>query len=766
MCKRTTLQFLLLSATLLYCVQGLAQNASVTGKITDKSTREALYAANVQIGTAGTITDGDGTYNLSVEAGTYKVEISYVGYTTYSQELKLEAGSNTKLDIALETEATLLNTATVTAGKHEKPLGEVTVSLEVLKPGLIENTNKTTLDEAIEKVPGVTVIDGQANIRGGSGFSQGAGSRVLLLVDDIPILQADAGYPNWDDVPIENIDQIEVVKGAASALYGSSALNGIINVRTAYAHAEPETKAAAFSNVYFSPKDERLKWWDKAPVAYGSYLTHKRKFKKVDLVLGGYYINKNSYNKDTYEEYGRFNFNTRYRITDRLSVTLAGNFNKGNSGSFFYWLNDTMAYVGNPTTINTRKRFRYTIDPTILYFDKSGNRHRILGRFYSVDNDNSNNQSNQSQQWYSEYQFQRHFAPSNMVLSAGIVGTGSKVDAELYGDTTFYSRNFAGYVQLDKEFWDRLNVSLGMRYERNLLINPGFEYQQGIVEPSNERESKPVFRVGANYRIGSFTYVRGSVGQGYRYPTIAEKFIVTNAGGFLVLPNPNLRSESGWSAELGIKQGFRLASFEGFLDIAGFIMKYDDMMEFNLAGFGFRSTNIGSTETKGFEVSVAGRGDLFGLPLNMIVGYFYIDPRFLEFDPTPIPAGEPGTAGQINANNSSLKTDNILKYRPRHTAKIDLETEIKRLSIGVESFYSSKIEAIDAAFLLIVGGLARFRENQDKGVFTINARSSYKINDHFKVSVILNNITNNLYAARPGLMDPPRNLTARLDVKF
>ena len=65
------------------------------------------------------------------------------------------------------------------------------------------------------------MVSSQPNIRGGSGWSYGAGSRVLLLVDDIPALQADAGLAQWDDIPVENIAQIEVVKGAASALYGS-----------------------------------------------------------------------------------------------------------------------------------------------------------------------------------------------------------------------------------------------------------------------------------------------------------------------------------------------------------------------------------------------------------------------------------------------------------------------------------------------------------------------------------------------------------------
>ncbi len=749
-----------------------AQQASISGQITDAQTSEPLYAATIQVGANGTFTLGDGTYTLDLEPGTHEVLVSYVGYKNSSQQITLKAGENLTLNIALLLEATMLNTATVTAGKHEKPLSEVTVSLEVLRPELIENTSKTSLDEAIEKVPGVTVIDGQANIRGGSGFSQGAGSRVLLLVDDIPILQADAGYPNWDDVPLENIEQVEVIKGAASALYGSSALNGIINVRTAYARSEPETKIAAFSTVYLNPKDKRFIWWDSQPFTYASSVTHKRKIDKLDLVVGGFYINEDSYNKDTYREYGRFNFNTRYRVNDRLSFGLAGNFNKGQSGSFFYWTSDTLAYVGKETTVNTRKRFRYNIDPSMTYFDKSGNRHKFLGRYHNVNNDNSNNQSNQSQAWYSEYQFQRRFSKIDLILTAGIVGSGSRVEAELYGDTIFNSRNFAGYIQADKEFFDRLNLSFGLRYENNLLINPGFFYQFGYVEPSRETESQPVFRFGANYRLFDFTYFRASIGQGYRFPTIAEKFIVTDAGGFWVIPNPFLGSETGWTTELGIKQGFQIGSFEGFVDISAFLMKYYDMIEFNLIRdtmidiTAFQATNIGATEMKGFEVSVSGRGRIFGQPFSLMTGYYYVDPRFLDFDPTQIAPGEIGTIGQINANNSSLKTESILKYRSKHNFKLDLETSIKDFSIGLETFYNSKIEAIDAAFLLIVPGLANFRQNTDKGILTFNVRTAYQISNTFKVSFIAGNIFNNISASRPGLMDAPRNLTLRLDCHF
>lgn len=749
------------------------QKATLKGMVTDMDNGDPLIGATVLAGSKGTVTDFNGTYAISLKPGKYKVEISFLGYKVFVQEVQLSEADTLVLDAALELETNVLQTATVTSGKYQKPLSEVTVSLEVLKPNLIENTAKLTIDEALDKVPGVSIIDGQANIRGGSGYSYGAGSRVLLLVDDIPILQPDAGFPNWDDVPIENIEQVEVIKGAASSLYGSSALNGIINIRTAVPKSEPETKVAAFYTSFLDPADERLKWWDSAPYTVGGSISHRQKFKKLDLVVGGYYLNEESFLEDTYREIGRVNFTTNYRITDRLAVGLNGNFNAGQTGSYFYWLVDTLGYRSTPSTVSNRERLRYNIDPRVTYFDNAGNRHRFLGRFYNVDNDNDTNQSNSSDIFYGEYQFQRRFVDMDVVMTAGVVGQYSEVNAELYGDTTFSARNLAAYFQLEKKFFDRLNLSAGFRYENNLLRNPGFESQGFEVAPRDEEESQPVLRIGANYQASDFTYIRASWGQGYRYPTIAEKYIVTDAGGFFVVPSPDLGSETGWTAELGVKQGFRLASFEGFLDVSAFTMRFSDMIEFNptrAPGFAlpvFQAQNVGDTEIQGFEVSVAGRGNLFGnWQTSLLTGYTYVEPRYLQFDQTPIPAGKEGTIGQRNHNNSSLKSENILKYRPRHTFKLDLEMQNGPFAIGLESFHASHIEAIDALFQIIIPGLVRRRMEDDDGYWLHNLRTSYKFTEGLKVSLLLGNVFNEEYSLRPGLLEAPRNVTMRVDYSF
>ncbi len=744
------------------------QQGTLKGKILDSSTKEPLVSATINAGDLGELSDIDGHFTLQLPKGEHLILVRYLGYEELSVKINIEAGKTLTKDFLLTEEATLLDIATVSSSRFEKPLGEVTVSLDILQPDLIENTSKLALDDALQKVPGVIIIDGQANIRGGSGYSQGAGSRVLLLMDDIPILTADAGFPNWGDVPIEVIEQVEVVKGAASALYGSSALNGIVNVRTAYAKSEPITKGAIFSTVYLSPEREEIKWWSntETPRSIGASLSHRQKFNKVDLVLGAFYNNTESYRKDSYTKKGRFNFNIRHRISDRLSYGLAANFNAGNAGSYFYWSGLDNAYVGDSTTLSERKRVRYNIDPSLLYFDKSGNRHRVLGRFYSVNNENNRErQSNTSQLYYSEYQFQKQFEASELVMSLGAVASGSNVAAELYGDTTFTSKNFAAYLQLDKKLFDKLNVSFGARYESNVLDNPGFSYIlnniEKIVEPSSDRESRPVFRLGLNYQAAKVTYIRASWGQGYRYPTIAERYIFTDAGGFNIQPSPLLGSETGWSSEIGLKQGYKIGGFNGFLDLAAFYMKYADMIEFNWTGAGFQSINIGNTEISGIEISTAGQGVLGSIPFRLLTGYTYVNPLFSEFD---IDA-ENGSTAYTNAINSS-SPDNVLKYRYRHSFKFDGEIELSRFRIGVETAYLSNIESVDALFNIFITDLKKFRDANQDGFWYHNFRLAYEHNEHLKATFILGNAFNKEYVLRPAILEAPRNVTLRVDFKF
>ena len=777
---------------LLFSISLFAQNANLEGIITDEISGEGLISATIKSGANGTTTDLEGRYKLNLLPGKHNIEISYVGYETSIIEIDLKEGESRTLNLTLSEGATLLNTATVSSSKFEKSLGEVTVSLDVLKAELIENTGATNVTDGLNKVSGVSVVAGQANIRGGSGWSYAAGSRVLLLIDDIPALQADAGFPNWVDVPVENIANIEVVKGAASALYGSSAMNGIINVRTAYATSKPFTRISTFATAYDQPKDKTKTWWkeegdfldlnsDKEifdtvtlkpsyfggnkgfnkPGKLGLSLAHRQKLGKTDLVLSAYALTTQGFRQYTYSNYARFNLNVRHRITDKLSIGFNSNFNRGKGRSAFLWSNHTTgAYRSDLGDLSNSNRLRFTIDPYLTYFGKNGIRHKVMTRYYGINNKNDNNQANKSGLFYSEYQFQKRWEDIDLDLTSGVVGTWSDVVAPLYNGE-YKSSNYAAYLQVDKKFFEKLNVSGGVRYERNSLTNGDFLIADTVYYAKKTvTDAKPVFRLGLNYQPAKYTYIRASWGQGYRFPVIAEKFLLSSASGFGLLPNPDLQPETGWSAEIAVKQGFKISNLNGFIDVAFFWNEYNDMMEFGVAAPGnplatnflsFQSTNIGNTRIQGIETSLGAEGNLFGLPTTFIGGYTFIDPLFKEF------------TEEIQKRSTS--EENVLKYRFRHLGKFDIESRYRAFSLGLSGTVASKMEAID--FILgIVKGVNAYRAENDKGFKTFGARLAYLPNEHIRLSFIVDNLFNEEYMTRPGVLNSPRNATLKLDYTF
>ena len=191
----------------------------ISGSVSDAFSGEPLIAANISVDRhSGTSTDLKGEFSLNLDAGKHLLEFTYVGYVDQQREILVEEGESIHLEILMKVSSKMLDEVVVSAGKYEQKLSEVTVSMEVIKAHQLSNQNIVSLDMILERTPGISILDGQPSIRGGSGFSYGAGSRVLMLVDDLPMISADAGDIKWSYLPVENLGQVEVIKGASSVL--------------------------------------------------------------------------------------------------------------------------------------------------------------------------------------------------------------------------------------------------------------------------------------------------------------------------------------------------------------------------------------------------------------------------------------------------------------------------------------------------------------------------------------------------------------------
>ena len=393
---------------------------------------------------------------------------------------------------------------------------------------------------------------------------------------------------------------------------------------------------------------------------------------------------------------------------------------------------------------------------SINIYDKKGNRHKILGRYFFIDNNNSTNQSNSSKTLYGEYQYLRKYEKLGLDLTGGIVVHNTRSDSELFGDVVLKANNFAGYVEADKKFGDKLTTTFGIRYENNGHRTPEV-IRDDTIPGGKLSEAKFILRTGLNYKLAEGTFLRGSWGQGYRYPTITERFIETAVGGFFVFPNVDLQSETGWTSEIGIKQGARFGSWEGFLDLAFFWSQYDNMTEFTFVQddtkVGFQSQNVGAVDIKGFEINLVGRSKVGKHPLNIIGGYTYLIPQYVDFE------NNTAVLESISEVDGQLK--NILKYRNRHNFKIDIEGSFNKLVIGTALNYTSHMETIDN-LLGVFGQISLYRKSNNSGFFKWDARIAYNFKA-FKISMVGNNLLNAEYTLRPGLLEAPRHASLRLD---
>lgn len=782
----------LLVVLLAIATEGFSQ-ATVSGTVTDNQ-GELVIGAYISNGDETVATSFEGTYSITLPAGDHVLKCSFIGMATAEKKFALSDGESAVWDIKLEPEAKVLDMAVVSAGRFEQSVAEVTVSMEVLQPTLVENKATTSLESAIEQTPGVSLVDGEPQIRSGSGFSYGAGSRVMVLVDDMPVLSGDAGRPTWGFLPLENLEQIEVIKGASSVLYGSAALSGVINVRTRYPDARPLTRITVQHGAFSNPRSaDSTQYWDNTLQQSNIRFLHSRQLGGWDIVFGGNILGDDGfkgpeisydslgvitdtiasgYNPMTVDRYGankqaRFNLNIRRRESKikGLRYGLSTNWQKGESLNTLLWDNSSTGLYSSYAGAATRtKQLVGTVDPFVEYLSESGVKMSLRNRWQHLKNDNSDDKGNSSDVFYSELQAQKTLeaGENRITITYGAVRQKTFSEAELYSggseDGVNTAENISFYNQIDQTY-SKLNISTGIRYEQ-FTIN-------------DHTESKPVFRAGANYQLAEETYLRGSYGQGFRFPTIAEKFIRTGLGDLQIYPNTDLRPEFSTNIEAGIKQGLKVGGFMGYLDLAVFEQNFEDFIEFTfgqwgnpatdpLYGLGFRSMNTGESRVRGAEASIMGQAK-FGSEdqhtIDLIAGYTYTNPICLTPDYN---YNQDSTFNASYLETSFDTTNYILKYRSQHLVRFDAQWTHPKGFVGLSMRYQSQMQNFDKIFYeldqtgVVEWGLAGWLDANPDLPWIVDLRVGYDLNDSQKVSVVASNIFNQEYSIRPMAIEAPR----------
>lgn len=816
----------------------LGQNVPLTGTITDKETNEPLVGASVVIeGGLGVTTDLDGKYKLELPKGVHNVRYSFIGYRPKLKQVDLSSGAPVSINISLSMRSEQLDIVVVSASQYEKSIAEETVSMEVVSKELIQNTNATDLGDAIDKTPGVTIQDNQVSIRGGSSWSYGVGTRTAVMQDGTSLMSADLGEAQLTQAPLENVEQIEVIKGASSVVYGSSALNGVVNVITAWPKsAEPKTQVTVFQMLYDNPPDlysdqsyqsatahphpnqdsaaagvtilvdttmyvpaDTLKWWEKSDVrgSTGINISHSQKIKGVDLIIGANFFKHRSFQEAADEMRGGFNFKTRFHSKKKpgLNYGLNGNVVYEESGRFFLAANPNEGALRSAVpSFDTYLRFN--LDPHVHSLSEKGYKHSLESRYMYIRRLARNQGKTPdaiSHQIMTNYQFQKLWkrwtvttgVPLNTGISSSNLYPGTRIS---YSGAVYIQGEFK-YDWLAKNKRDTTAISKSQR-KRSLSAVAGLRYEVIGVDDFTET-SKPVFRTGLNYQAARGTFIRASVGQSYRLPTIAERYLSDDLDGLVqVIPNRLLKAESGLSAELGLKQAVKVSKWLAYLDFAVFYQQYKDLVEYGFVlrgisdslftgvpdsiSLGLYPQNVSNALVAGYEFGVATQGKIGPVGINALVGYTYNYPVNLD-------SAKSFGAGQylseffdrMGRRLTPEESEYLLKLRPRHLLKGDIQLSYQKATVGVTLIYGSYPENIPATETTAVDGISgefgateRYGEAHQKGDLAINLRVSYQLLKQLKATFIINNLTNRIYAYRPSKVEPIRNFTLQLRANF
>ena len=896
----------------------------VTGVVTDFQTREPLIGVTVYDAndpSHGTVTDFDGNYTISVD--TRKPTMLTFSYVGYDSENRSVNAMTKVINVPLLTHNEILDDVVVTAGRFEQRQTDVTVSMEVLKPQALRSQAPTDLSSTLQTLPGVEIIDKQPSIRGGGGWTYSVGSRCQVLMDGMTILNPKTGEINWNNIPLENVAQVEVIKGASSVLYGSSALNGVINVRTQRPGLEPETKVSGYVGIYDNYKDYAYTG-ARLPLYYGAEASHSRRVGNFDVSMAISGFKDEGYRKQSFNDRVRLGGNMTYHhpVDEGKYMTVGANMNyvANQFGDFFIWRSPKDPIHPSPLTNMGRKQHNFNIDPFFNYNDtERGISHKLRTRFYlTSDNltvpselkstadiakwaitsfdmdkvkgyydqiqgyinndgmemtdallltfqdvilpimdedwmtaineginlvqnglgytgtiaelqdvaayamgmmaDNTPTRPELTYNGYIDYQFAKQW-DNGVRLTTGINWNHITNTANVTG--THHTDNLAAYLQYDHRIADKLSLSAGMRLEYYRMDN---QYKEANIQLGSWLcPVRPVFRAGLNWEIYKAGFLRASFGQGYRNPSVTEKFARKDIGGVGVYPNHDIKPESGFNAEIGYKQLYKFGPITGTLDVAAFYTEYRDMIEYQFGlfrnsdfsmvnsmtdvldeaekmindfketksfknagiGIGAQFVNVSHARIYGAEVSTAGKVDIQkDMGLRYSIGYTFTEPE--DLDNASRIEKEKTYTDPLQMKNKSNDTK-YLKYRNRHSFKTTIDYNYKWLSLGVNMMYRSKMLAVD---YLMVDEREKAQEDlmdyarkfifgyedgvslhdywmaHNTGVFTMDLRASVRFKEHVEFQFLVNNLLNTEYSFRPMALAPPRSFVCRVNLTF
>ena len=624
----------------------------IRGIVYDMETNDPVENVNIFLPDLyiGTVTDKNGFFEFKgVDSGACLVHASMIGYKLFSENFKVGDAENNTYKIFLSKEPIEWKAVNVMGLIPSKHSPEITQMVETDKK---INTNQNTLSSFLNNLYGIQVQTAHdygrnvnISIRGSSDFKPGGyNNRVLLLLDGFPVSIPNSGSSDWNAIPFETVQRIEIVRGPASSIYGHNSMGGVINIVTR------------------SGGDEVKKWYPK--LRFGSYgsrglsLSYSGKNQDTNINSSVGYSASNGHRFNSGFEQTRISFKVNKILPKnqkmQLSIIGCNSFNQ----------QPGFIYPDNPGLISYRESFRISGYLQMYYKRNIGENIvsiSLATNQFKTDYRDRNDTPLDKQQGKTNYrdhsyimrsQIQRFFNDAaTLVIGTELSFDQSKSNVlrNIYDQPE--QGTVAAFLQYRKPLSEKFLYDLGLRYDlRN--VSGGEEY-----EVKNFKAFSPKFTF--YYKANSFFTSHLSFNKGFRAPSISELFLEYESSyGLLLKGNPSLRSESLTSTEIGLKYQKQESSL--FCNV--FFNQYRDMIDFI---YTIPVKSINREEVRGVGVELGSN-------------------TYLK-----------KTGSNINLSYSYLKMENInsdipLLYRPSHRFKLTFLQEFPFLTFQFSSKYTSR----------------------------------------------------------------------------
>lgn len=666
------------------------QTTSISGTITSASSAP-LSGVHVQVEPTGpgTVTNSRGVYQLTgVSAGTVVLGVSRLGYLSITRTLTASAGNQTGIDFTLEEQPLELAGLVVSMSREAQSIEEIPANISLVHGAEIRAAGAAHPSEIMRMVPGAWV-----NVTAGEGHQTAIRQPLttspvyLYLEDGIPTRST--GFFNHNalyEVNLPQADRIEVIKGPVTALYGSDAIGGIINVGTRAPSQRPDVELSAEGGSFgwqrflltgsntFGDNGLRLDanitktdgWrdgtdyqrqsgtvrWDR-PLGDGSLRTVAT-FSNIDQgTAGTSALNAEDYQNDptanytpiSYRTVKAFRFSTQYdRETERSLLTLTPFVRWNEMELLPNWslTYDPTAYTTGNRSLGFLAKFRHDLEPL---------RSRIIA---GVDVDYSPG-----------FRDEILLQPTR----EGKIFTSYTEAGTIYDyDVTYHS--ISPYVQAEFSPVEKVRVVGGLRYDRM-----GFDYDSALDPLDTGRHRHPADttvdyghlspKLGATLDVAQELNLFANYGHGFRAPSEGQLFRQGRAINTVDLVPVKVDSyESGVRGLIANRLQYDISVYH--------MTKHDDILSFTNSDGSTENINAGRTLHRGIEVGLG--IDLFA-GLSADVAYSLAKHTYEEWQPradTDLSGNEIEIAPRVLANAS-------LSYAPGFLPEGRFSVEVSRI---------------------------------------------------------------------------------------